>query len=50
MTYSSRDHDGTVTLGGYGHSIVVAERFVRRIPDALELDVAAPLLCAGVTV
>ena len=25
------------------------ERFVVRMPDALELDVAAPLLCAGIT-
>ncbi|MEU7581663.1 NAD(P)-dependent alcohol dehydrogenase [Streptomyces sp. NPDC041068] len=49
-TYSSRDHDGTVTLGGYSQSIVVADRFVLRIPDDLELAGAAPLLCAGVTV
>ncbi|MFD9903747.1 NAD(P)-dependent alcohol dehydrogenase [Streptomyces sp. NPDC059063] len=49
-TYSARDHDGTVTLGGYSRSIVVAERFVLRVPDALALDSAAPLLCAGVTV
>ncbi|ATL26074.1 NAD(P)-dependent alcohol dehydrogenase [Streptomyces formicae] len=49
-TYSARDHDGTVTLGGYSQSIVVAERFVLRIPDELELAGAAPLLCAGVTV
>ncbi|MFF7361722.1 alcohol dehydrogenase catalytic domain-containing protein [Streptomyces sp. NPDC008125] len=49
-TYSARDHDGTVTLGGYSQSVVVSEHFVLRIPDALELDSAAPLLCAGVTV
>ncbi|MDO0929410.1 NAD(P)-dependent alcohol dehydrogenase [Streptomyces sp. TG1A-8] len=49
-TYSARDHDGSVTQGGYSRSIVVAEHFVLRIPDALELDGAAPLLCAGVTV
>jgi len=28
---------------------VVTDRFVVRIPDALSLDVAAPLLCAGIT-
>jgi uncharacterized zinc-type alcohol dehydrogenase-like protein len=28
---------------------VVTEGFVLRIPDALALDVAAPLLCAGIT-
>ncbi|CAM5710479.1 NAD(P)-dependent alcohol dehydrogenase [Streptomyces viridifaciens] len=50
MTYSNRDYDGTVTLGGYSQSIVVGEQFVLRIPDAIELDVAAPMLCAGVTV
>ncbi|MGW7082787.1 NAD(P)-dependent alcohol dehydrogenase [Streptomyces sp. NPDC054871] len=49
-TYSARDHDGTVTLGGYSQSITVTEHFVLRIPDALELDAAAPLLCAGATV
>ncbi|GAA1925773.1 NAD(P)-dependent alcohol dehydrogenase [Streptomyces durmitorensis] len=49
-TYSARDHDGTVTLGGYSRSIVVTEHFVVRVPDGLELDRAAPLLCAGATV
>jgi uncharacterized zinc-type alcohol dehydrogenase-like protein len=29
--------------------LVVSERFALRIPDALGLDVAAPLLCAGIT-
>ncbi|MCE5288824.1 MAG: NAD(P)-dependent alcohol dehydrogenase [Nocardiaceae bacterium] len=48
-TYNSRDVDGTITYGGYSQQIVVNEGFVLRIPDALELDVAAPLLCAGVT-
>jgi uncharacterized zinc-type alcohol dehydrogenase-like protein len=50
MTYSARDHDGSVTLGGYSQSIVVDRHYVLRIPDTLELDAAAPLLCAGVTV
>ena len=36
-------------MGGYSQQIVVDERFAVRIPDALELDVAAPLLCAGIT-
>nr|WP_040629975.1 NAD(P)-dependent alcohol dehydrogenase [Smaragdicoccus niigatensis] len=48
-TYNSRDVDGTITYGGYSQQVVVNEGFVLRIPDALELDVAAPLLCAGVT-
>ena len=49
LTYGSVDRDGTVTLGGYSTHVVVDEDFVVRIPDGLELDVAAPLLCAGIT-
>jgi alcohol dehydrogenase (NADP+) len=48
-TYNSIDADGTVTQGGYSTHIVVDEHFVLRVPDGLELDVAAPLLCAGIT-
>ncbi|MGX9899734.1 NAD(P)-dependent alcohol dehydrogenase [Arthrobacter sp. SA17] len=48
-TYGAIDRDGTVTQGGYSSHIVVAEDFVVTIPEGLELDVAAPLLCAGVT-
>jgi uncharacterized zinc-type alcohol dehydrogenase-like protein len=47
-TYGSVDKDGP-TAGGYSKEIVVDEAFVLRIPDALALDVAAPLLCAGIT-
>jgi alcohol dehydrogenase (NADP+) len=49
QTYGSVDRDGTVTYGGYTDHIVVVEDFVLRIPDGLELDAAAPLLCAGIT-
>jgi uncharacterized zinc-type alcohol dehydrogenase-like protein len=48
-TYNGLDYDGNPTYGGYSQKIVVTERFVVRIPDALELDVASPLLCAGIT-
>jgi uncharacterized zinc-type alcohol dehydrogenase-like protein len=48
-TYASIGKDGRPTHGGYSESIVVTERFVLGIPDGLELDVAAPLLCAGIT-
>ncbi|MGD7732096.1 NAD(P)-dependent alcohol dehydrogenase [Propionibacteriaceae bacterium G57] len=48
-TYDVEDVDGTITQGGYSEKVVVNERFVCRIPDALELDEAAPLLCAGIT-
>ncbi|WLP92275.1 NAD(P)-dependent alcohol dehydrogenase [Gordonia sp. NB41Y] len=48
-TYNSTSYSGEFTHGGYSEQIVVTERFVVRIPDGLALDVAAPLLCAGVT-
>jgi len=48
-TYNGRGYDGEETKGGYSQQVVVSERFALRIPDALELDVAAPLLCAGIT-
>jgi alcohol dehydrogenase (NADP+) len=48
-TYNSRDRDGNPNQGGYSTAIVVHEQYVVRVPDALELDVAAPLLCAGIT-
>jgi uncharacterized zinc-type alcohol dehydrogenase-like protein len=48
-TYNSQGYDGEWTAGGYARQVAVSERMVLRIPDALELDVAAPLLCAGIT-
>jgi len=50
-TYASIDKygDGKVTQGGYASHVVVKENFVVRISEGLELDVAAPLLCAGIT-
>lgn len=49
QTYAGVDRDGTITQGGYSQQVVVTEDFVLHIPDALTLDVAAPLLCAGIT-
>ncbi|MGB3909141.1 MAG: NAD(P)-dependent alcohol dehydrogenase [Pseudolysinimonas sp.] len=48
-TYGIVDRDGTVTQGGYSTHIVVDQDFVLRIPEAIDLAVAAPLLCAGIT-
>jgi uncharacterized zinc-type alcohol dehydrogenase-like protein len=48
-TYGAVDRDGTITQGGYSSDIVVNEDFVVSIPESLDLDVAAPLLCAGIT-
>jgi uncharacterized zinc-type alcohol dehydrogenase-like protein len=49
LTYADVDRYGQRTQGGYSTHIVVNEDFVLRIPDGVELDVAAPLLCAGIT-
>jgi uncharacterized zinc-type alcohol dehydrogenase-like protein len=48
-TYNSIGRDGQPTYGGYSQAIVVDENYVLHIPDALPLDAAAPLLCAGIT-
>lgn len=48
-TYAAVDKYGQYTQGGYSTHIVVTEDFVVRIPVGIELDVAAPLLCAGIT-
>lgn len=49
-TYGAPDRvTGETTQGGYSKHIVVREEFVLRVPDALDLSRAAPILCAGIT-
>ena len=48
-TYNSVDVDGSITQGGYAQKVVVDADFVLRIPEGLDLQQAAPLLCAGIT-
>jgi uncharacterized zinc-type alcohol dehydrogenase-like protein len=48
-TYNGVGRDGEPTQGGYSGAIVVDENYVLRIPDAMSLEAAAPLLCAGIT-
>src|SRR5271165_7289724 len=48
-TANAIGRDGQPTLGGYSEKIVVDDSFVVRVPDAIPLEKAAPLLCAGVT-
>jgi uncharacterized zinc-type alcohol dehydrogenase-like protein len=49
-TYNSLDKKTKqVTMGGYSDVITVDEKFVLKIPKNLQLDRAAPLLCAGIT-
>ena len=50
VTYNGVEADLiTPTYGGYSTHIVVDENYGLAIPPNLPLDVAAPLLCAGIT-
>lgn len=49
-TYDGFYEDGQQTQGGYATKIRVCETFVFKLPDAIESEVAGPLMCAGVTV
>lgn len=49
-TYNSVDRStGEPNHGGYSTHIVVREAFVVAVPESLELQYVAPLLCAGIT-
>ena len=48
-TYNAIGKDGRPTEGGYSTHVVVDQDFVLGIPEGVSLDVAAPLLCAGIT-
>lgn len=50
-TYGARQESTPtgITQGGYSNSIVVTEHFAIKIPDTIDLEHAAPLLCAGIT-
>jgi len=50
VTYNGREVDQqTPTYGGYSSAIVVDENYALMIPPSLGLDVAAPLMCAGIS-
>lgn len=48
-TQNGKLNNGTVTKGGYSDCIVVDENYVLRIPENMNRESAAPLLCAGIT-
>ncbi|PKI44612.1 hypothetical protein CRG98_034967 [Punica granatum] len=50
MTFDGTDVDGTPTKGGYSEFIVAHERYCYQIPENYPMELAAPLLCAGITV
>lgn len=50
MTYNGPDeHLGGHTYGGYSESVVVDKEFVLNVPENIDANAAAPLLCAGIT-
>jgi len=50
MTYNGKDRqDGSLTFGGYSDHIVARDHFVLKLPEGLNPERAAPLLCAGIT-
>jgi len=50
ITYDSTYPDGSRTYGGYADYVRVPSEYAFKLPEALASDLAAPLLCAGVTV
>jgi len=48
-TYGATYPDGTLSQGGYSSHIRAHEHFTFSIPDGLDTELAAPMLCAGLT-
>lgn len=49
-TYNGQYPDGSKSYGGYADYCRAPGHFIVKIPDAIPLDEAAPMLCGGVTV
>ena len=50
FTYNAKDpKHGGLTFGGYAERITVDEHFVVSVPENLDTQAVAPLLCAGIT-
>lgn len=51
FTYGSPEKSSPtgITQGGYSNKVVVRDHFAIRIPQHIQLQHAAPLLCAGIT-
>ncbi len=50
FTYNGTYSDGEKSYGGYAEYVRVDSNYAFKIPESIPSDVAAPLLCAGVTV
>jgi len=49
-TYNTMERDGkSVAYGGYSNLIVVDENYVVNVPESLDIQGVAPLMCAGIT-
>lgn len=50
-TYGAPDKTSPtgITQGGYSNNMVVRDHFAIKIPESIDLQHAAPLLCAGIT-
>ncbi|MFM2482538.1 NAD(P)-dependent alcohol dehydrogenase [Celerinatantimonas sp. YJH-8] len=50
-TYGNPDSTSPsgITQGGYSNNLVVRDHFAIKIPESIDLQHAAPLLCAGIT-
>jgi len=48
-TYGAPYPDGTISQGGYSSHIRAHEYFTFKIPDNIPTEMAAPMLCAGIT-
>ena len=49
-TYNTLERDGkSVAYGGYSNLIVVDENYVVTVPESLDVEGVAPLMCAGIT-
>jgi len=48
-TYNDTGRDGVPTAGGYSTAITVEQNYICHVPDAVALEHAAPLMCAGIT-
>ncbi|KAK3080061.1 hypothetical protein LTS18_003225 [Coniosporium uncinatum] len=49
-TYGAPYPDGTIAQGGYASHIRAHQYFTFKIPDNIETSIAAPMMCAGLTV
>lgn len=47
--YPEKSSPSGISQGGYSNNIVVRDHFAVHIPDSIDLQAAAPLLCAGIT-